>query len=527
MEQSAQLNQEPAGTAAPAAGRTGSAWRLLGRAGLLGAGVVALRSAIAGAAESRSGLRAPLSADRDRVAHLLRRAGFGYSSADLEGYTKLGYQGTVDALLDYEKVDDSALEGRLAAVDLKLHATWEPEVRANAGDMQREWLLRMIYTRRPLQEKMTLFWHGLLVSGTGKVGMPIPRADLPTPPNLMLDQIAWLRAHALDSFGAILKGIARDPAMVVYLDSNANRKGKPNENFARELLELFSLGIADGEGKPTYSETDVREVARAFTGWGLDAERKFLFRPTQHDGGQKTVFGKTGPFNGDDVIDLIVAHPACGPYICRRLFAYFGYPGPAPAVLNPLVETFRASGGSIRAVLRAIFTSPAFTSERAYRATPKAPAELVAGMARALQLETDAFNFQGSLQRMSQALFNPPNVAGWPGGASWFNTTTWLERVNRANAILAIRKDDHTQPVDLFGFVQRNGLDTPERAVDFFLELLLDGQIRPAQRQALVDYMKDGNFWKGQPAKDADPAVDRKLRGLLYLILASPEYQLA
>jgi uncharacterized protein (DUF1800 family) len=500
--------------------------RLLGPAGALAAGVAALRAAIAGAADSRNGQRSPLGSDRDKVAHLLRRAGFGYSVADLDAYAKLGVQGAVDALLSYEQVDDSALEARLAGMDLKLRSTFEPEVRYTLGDMQREWLLRMIYTRRPLQEKMTLFWHGLLVSGTGKVGQIQPKAELPDPPNLMLDQIAYYRRHALDDLGSILKAVARDPAMVTYLDSNTNRKGKPNENFGRELLELFTLGVTGPDGQPNYTEDDVREVARAFTGFGLD-QGKFVFRQAQHDGGPKTIFGKTGPFGGDDVVDLILAHPACAPYICRRLFAFFAYPDPEPDALNGLVQSFRSSNGSIRAVMRTLLTSRAFYSERAYRATAKSPAEYVAGMARALELQTDAFNFQGSVQRMSQTLFNPPNVSGWPGGAAWFNTTTWLERVNRANSVLSIRKDDHTQPVPLLTFVQRHGLDTPERAVDFFLDLLVDGQVRPQQRQALVDYVTEGSLWKGVPARETEPAIDRKLRGLVYLILASPEYQLA
>jgi uncharacterized protein (DUF1800 family) len=429
-------------------------------------------------------------------------------------------------LIDFEKVDDGDLEARLAGMGLKLHSTFEPEVRYNLGDMQREWLLRMIYTRRPLQEKMTLFWHGLLVSGTGKVGQIQPKAELPNPPNLMLDQIAFFRRHALDDLGSILKAVSRDPAMVTYLDSNTNRKGKPNENFGRELLELFTLGVTGPDGQPNYTEDDVREVARAFTGYGLDAG-KFVFRPAQHDAGSKTVFGKTGPFNGDDVVDLILAHPSSAPYICRRLFAYFAYPSPEPDVLNGLVQTFRSSNGSIRAVLRSLFTSRAFYSEKAYRATAKSPAEYVAGMARSLELQTDAFNVPGSVQRMAQTLFNPPNVSGWPGGAAWFNSTTWLERVNRANSVLGIRKDDHTQPVALLTFVQRHSLDTPERAVDFFLDLLVDGQVRAPQRQVLLDYVNEGSLWKGVPAKESEPAVDRKLRGLVYLILASPEYQLA
>ena len=458
----------------------------------------------------------PLNTRRSQVAHLLRRAGFGASPETLDEFEALGLKGAVDRLVDYESVEDDVEERfKLFNLDLK-----------KLTDLQRWWLLRMVYTRRPLQEKMTLFWHGLLTSASAKVGFPNPTPQNPDPPHHMLNQHTFFREHAVDRFEALLMGVARDPAMMIWLDAQTSVKGKPNENFARELLELFSLGISGPDGQPNYTESDVREVARAFTGFGLDQGR-FVFRPAQHDAGPKTVFGKTGPFGGDDVIDLILAHPGSAPYICRRLFAFFAYPDPEPDVLTGLVQSLRGSSGSIRAVMRTLLTSRAFYSEKAYRATAKSPAEYVAGMARALELQTDAFNFQGSVQRMSQALFNPPNVSGWPGGAAWFNSTTWLERVNRANSVLGIRKDDHTQPVALLTFVQRHGLDTAERAVDFFLDLLVDGQVRPQQRQVLVDYVNEGSLWKGAPTRESEPAVDRKLRGLVYLILASPEYQLA
>jgi uncharacterized protein (DUF1800 family) len=490
----------------------------LRRAALAGAGLAALRAAIAGATESRSGTQASLVSERDRIAHLLRRAGFGYSAADLDAYTKLGLKGTQDALIEYESVAED-VDDRLQRASLDL---------TKAADLQRWWLLRMVYTKRPLQEKMVLFWHGLLTSATSKVGLPRPKPDDPNPPNLMLDQNQFFRANALADLGTILKGISRDPAMMVWLDAQTNTKGKPNENFARELMELFTLGLSGPDGTPTYTEQDVREVARAFTGWGLNGQRQFVFRPNQHDGGAKTVFGQTGAWNGDDVIDLIMAHPANATYLSRRLFSFFAYDDPEPEALAPVVDTFRSTKGSVKAVVRAILTSPAFYSPRAYRARPKAPAELVAGLARALQLETDALTLQTGLQRMGQTLFNPPNVAGWPGGAVWFNTSTWLERVNEANRILSIRKDDHTQPVDLLGFMQHNGLTSADSAVDYFLGLLVDGQVRPEQRQALLDYAKEGNLWTaGQPRNAADPAVDRKLRGLVYLIASSAEYQLA
>ncbi|HEU5318350.1 MAG TPA: DUF1800 domain-containing protein, partial [Chloroflexota bacterium] len=399
----------------------------------------------------------------------------------------------------------------------------------------RWWLLRMIYTQRPLEEKVTLFWHGLLVSGTGKVGITQPKADAPPdapkPLHHMLNQYAFFQQNALGEFGTILKGISRDPAMVLYLDNNTNRKGKPNENYARELMELFSLGVTSPDGSPNYTETDVREAARAFTGWGLNQQQQFAFNANQHDTGNKTIFGKTGSFNGDDVIDLIIAHPSSAYYLSKRLWEFFAYDAPSYEVLQPVIAAFRATNGSVREMLRAIFTHPAFFSELAYRAKAKSPAEYVAGMCRALELQTNALNFQSSLQRMGQRLFDPPNVAGWPGGAQWFNTTTWLERINQLNRVLTGRNanDANTKPVDLFGMVTRNRLDTPEKVVDHFLKLLLDGQVRPTQRDTLVAYLKDGNLWPkaGAAMKASDPILDRKIRGMVYLAMAMPEFHLA
>jgi uncharacterized protein (DUF1800 family) len=493
--------------------------RTIRRGALLAGALTALRSSMASAASSRNSIQPALSTDRDKIAHLLRRAGFGYSQTQLDEYVALGSRGAVDRLINYEQVPDD-IEERLSRHALDL---------TKAGDMQRWWLLRMIYSRRPLLEKLVLFWHGLLVSGTGKVGLPQVRPDLPNPPNHMMDQHAFFREHALDDFATVMKGISRDPAMVLYLDSNQNRRGNPNENYARELFELFTLGIAGPTGQPNYTEADIREAARAFTGWTLNRERQFAFNRNQHDSGPKTIFGRTGNFNGDDVIDLIMAHPANAYYISKRLFEFFAYDAPSAGVLQPIINSYTSSGGSIRATVRAIFLSPAFYSEQAYRAKVKSPVEYLAGISRALELETNALNFQSSAQRMGQTLFNPPSVAGWAGGAQWFNTTTWLERVNQVNRILTIRRDDNTQPVDLHGFMQRFDLSTPEKTVDYFLTLLVDSQVRPERRQILLDYVKEGNLWPrpGVPARATDPVVDRKVRGLVYLISAMPEFHLA
>jgi uncharacterized protein (DUF1800 family) len=482
----------------------------------------------------------PLSRRRSQVAHLLRRAGFGASPETLDEFEALGLKGAVDRLVDYESVEDD-VEERFKPFNLDLK---------KLTDLQRWWLLRMVYTRRPLKEKMTLFWHGLLTSASAKVGLPNPTPRNPEPPHYLLNQHNFLREHAVGTFESLLMGVARDPAMMIWLDSQTNVKGKPNENFARELMELFSLGISDADGRPNYTESDVREVARAFTGFGLD-QGKFVFRANNHDSGQKTILGKTAPFDGAAVIKRIAQHPAAAYYLSRRLFEFFVFPNPTPLDVQPLVAEYTRTGGDVRAMLRVLFNAPVFYSPRAYRAQIKTPVDFAVGAVRALGVATDGFQLPGATTRMGQALFNPPNVAGWPRGAQWINSTTWMERINFANFLCTAREDGHTMAPPFATMVERNGLNRPEAIVDHFGAVLLDGQMSAAMRKTLLEYLSAGDpRILPQPAGAAAgvaktagktrapvsalptgpflPAfVDQKVRGVVYLLLASPEYQLA
>jgi hypothetical protein len=503
---------------------------------------LALQAALLAAACSFDTTRQhPLKTRRTQVAHLLRRAGFGANKEQLDEFEALGLRGAVDRLVDFESVPDDSVERlKLISLDLK-----------KLADLQRWWFLRMVYTKRPLQEKMVLFWHGLLTSATAKVGLPNPTPQNPNPPHYMLDQHNFFRKNAVASFESLLLGVAKDPAMMIWLDSQTNNKGKPNENFARELMELFSLGITGPDGSPNYTEQDVREVARAFTGWGLD-QGHFLFRPTNHDGGIKTVLGKTAAFDGGDVIKHIVQQPAAAYYLSRRLFEFFAFPDPTAQDLAPLVASYTRSGGDVREMLRTLFTAPVFYSPRAYRAKIKSPVEFAVGAVRALGGATDAFQLPGVTTRMGQALFNPPNVAGWPGGVQWINSTTWLERVNWANFLVTARDDGHTMAPPFGTLLDRYQLSTGEAIVDHFADVLLDGQLSAGMRQTVLQYLASGDpaaalpaagTSVGAPAGAARPApagkaglpskpllpafVDQKVRGLVYLLLASPEYQLA
>ena len=434
---------------------------------------------------------------RMRMGHLLRRAGFGANEEEMDRFLAMGEEATVEYLIEYEAADDSALEKRLSGLGLDLE---------KLRDLQRWSLLRMIYTQRPLQEKMVLFWHGLLTSAFKKVGKG----------PYMLNQDQLFRRQALGEYDVLLKAISRDSAMLIWLDSRVNNKKAPNENFARELMELFSMGIGP------YTEADVRESARAFTGWGLK-KKDFIFRENQHDYGTKTFLGRTGEYSGDDIVDIIMEHPATAQFVCRKLFTFFVHDDPEAATLTSLARTFNDTRYSVKAVMRQILTSPDFYSSKAYRAKIKSPAEFVAGTVRVLGIETDGRPLNALTDRMGQILFSPFDVSGWPGGAAWINSSTLLQRLNFANKIATARS--RSFKFDPLQVAQGHGFNTAAAALNHFILLLLDGQAPSQDRQILLDYAQglDGLSGSGNPSA----TVDEKLRSLVYLVMSSPDFQLA
>jgi uncharacterized protein (DUF1800 family) len=469
--------------------------QLMGGAALLGVG-----AALAALYESRPAVPDVPMPDSVRLGHLLRRAGFGASPDELAAYQKLEVTGATDQILNYESLANPTLDRMTQLFSFDF---------TNAHDLQRWWLMRMLYTTRPLEERMTLFWHGLLTSARSKV-----RADM------LYVQNQFLRTHALDSFPNILKGISKDPAMMVWLDLQTNRKGHANENFARELMELFSMGVGN------YTEQDVRESARSFTGYSLTYHGKqvnnvynppdYSFNPRLHDDGPKTFLGRTGNFTGDDIIDIIVAQPAAGEYLCRRLFSWFAYDDPAPPVLQSLTKTYFASNYSVKALVRQILTSPAFYSAKAYRATISSPTDYVVGSLRGLGMITDGNALPNMMPAMGQELFNPPNVAGWPGGANWLNSGTWLTRLNYANSVAASQVAWPKGAASVQGWLHQQTNGNVAAAADLLVTQLLDGRIGPAQHQVLLDY-----------ANNAGLPSDERYRGLTYLVLGLPEHHLA
>ncbi|TAK70822.1 MAG: DUF1800 domain-containing protein, partial [Dehalococcoidia bacterium] len=358
------------------------------------------------ASEPRAGA---LATDDARLRHLLRRTTFATTAEDLRRYGAMPLRDVVDQLLASTTEDDSATDAAIGELGFD---TSKPV------DVIATWIARMMLTRRPLLERMTLFWHGLLTSGLSKIGGK--RASL------MLDQNAFLREHAFDRYEVLLKGIVRDPAMMLWLDLDTSKKGHPNENYARELMELFTLGAGH------YSEDDVRESARAHTGYALDRGAAFVFRPGQHDNGTKTFLGETGNFDADAIVDIILRQDAAPAHFARRVFEFFAYPGPDDAVVEPIARVARDSGFDTRQVVRAVLTSDAFFSPLAYRAIVKSPTDFAIGATRLLGAQPDARLVAQASRSMGQTLFNPPNVAGWPGGETWLGTSTWFARVNAA-----------------------------------------------------------------------------------------------
>ena len=439
-----------------------------------------------------------------RMAHLLRRAGFGLAPRELEQRLATGFERTVADLLEFQTTDDGLQNlDQLVGGILDFNAI---------EDVRTWWVYRMVHTRRPLVEKVAFFWHGHFATSIGKVGNAA----------WMAQQNQIFREHGLGRFGELLQRVARDPAMLTYLDGATNRKASPNENFAREVMELFTVGIGH------YTESDVREAARAFTGWEL-RDGVFTFVPGDHDDGNKTFLGHTGRLDGSDVLRILAEHPETANHLCRKLFSFFAHDNPETKALQPLLRTWKETAGSIREVLRTLFLSDAFSSPRAWRAKIKSPAEYAIGSIRALGGTVTPRAMLPLMARMGQDLFNPPSVKGWDGGTAWISTSSLFERFNFAAALTAQRGGEGTSHVDpeaIFEGMQPTSL---EDVLDRTVARLLDGELPADSRAALRHYLEVPDDPKGKPGAFVFDRrfVDGKLRGLLHLVLSTPEYQLS
>jgi len=358
---------------------------------------------------------------------LLNRTGFGATHAQIQHFATLTREQAVRTLLSETRTTavttapawTSSTEplryprpGNKAS-DAERKAFQREQVREGL-ELRGWWMGEMVATPSPLTERMTLFWHNHFVSSQQKVRLA----------ELMYRQNVTLRAHALGHFGDLLHAMARDPAMVIYLDSVQNRKGSPNENFAREVMELFTLG----EGN--YAEQDIKEAARAFTGWSLDrASGQFVFRPFIHDYAVKTVLGRSGLLDGDDVLDILLAQPQTAEFITRKLWREFISPQPDEAEVRRIARAFRESNYDTKVALHALLVSDAFYAADNRATLVKSPVELVVGTLRQFDLKPDQMlPFAVAAAGMGQNLFSPPNVKGWPGQDTWINSSTLLVR---------------------------------------------------------------------------------------------------
>ena len=468
-----------------------------------------------GPTRSRPVVRFEVPWDKQTAAHFARRAGFSASPEELTRYVEQGFEATLDEYLNFEAVENGAAEAALAAQAYQLTFTnmnnREVPFRNN---MIRWWLFRMIHSRHQLVEKMTYFWHDHFATSVAKVN-----AVSPDHVPLVMAQNQLFRQYALGNFKELVHQVARDPAMLLWLDNYINLKDNPNENWGRELLELFTVGIGN------YSEDDIQEAARAFTGWTLQrGTLDFIFIPFFHDYGNKEFMGQSGALDGDDVIDIIFEQPVTAEFIARKVFEFLVYPSPSDTVVKELAGVFRNSGYEIRTLLEAIFEHREFFSEKAYRAQVKSPVELVVSTYRELGI-SDPVRLPGAMRLMDQELFLPPDVGGWTSGSGWLNTTTLLSRYNFFNAVATRRGG--LDYFDVQRLISENNLSDPSGVTSFFLDLLVQNDASNETYYTLTDYLsRDPNGLTVEFDIENPIVVDMKVRGLVYLTMILPVYQL-
>jgi uncharacterized protein (DUF1800 family) len=443
------------------------------------------------------------------AAHLLRRGGFGGSPDDIARFTGLGMSGAVDALLHPSGPDAEFADYPPS------DALFDPKKKRATAQLW--WLDRMLRTNRPLAEKMTLFWHGHFATSMNKVE-----------PVLMIGQIDLFRQQGLGRFPNLLSAVTRDPAMLIWLDNRANAKAHPNENYAREVMELFALGLGN------YTEDDIREAARAFTGWTVDRSYHVTFVPARHDDGPKTVLGKTGAFGADDVVSVIVSQPVHQRFIARKLLEYFVYSDPEPELVEGLASVYAVSGFDVARTVGTILRSNVFYSTRAYRALPKSPVELAIGTLRYAGAQTVPPNLPYQLARMGQEPLNPPSVKGWDGGPAWINTSTMLARFNFANSLIAqtAPAKNGTPAVSApnvapDAIVRRTGMD-PSKVAAAIVSAIVQDDVTSDVRATLVSYLNSvtPSATMQNPLPFGPENYQDKIRGAIALTLNLPVNQL-
>jgi hypothetical protein len=441
-----------------------------------------------------------------KAGHLLRRASFGANWTELQNAIEQGPAKTVAGLL----------QGGPGLPEFEKETTGMAQTIAAGGNgneiqLRAWWLYRMLRTPHPLKEKLTLCWHNHFATSNAKV------RNLP----YMLGQNQLMYRHALGCFHDVLHEMSKDPAMMIWLDTNQSKLGMPNENYARELMELFSLG------RGHYTEQDIREAARAFTGWQLK-KNQFHFDAAQHDDKSKNVIGQTGNWNGEDIVRICLDQKACPYFITMKLFRFLVSESiePTDELLEPLATQFRQTGFNIGAVVATILRSNLFYSDMAYRSRVKSPTDFAVGIVHALEGSVGTVGMAAALENLGQKLFAPPSVKGWDGGAAWVNSTTLLLRQNLALALTSTEDQRFGRRCDPAELIKKYNKRTDEEVVDFFVGLFFQGDLPADSRAGLLQYMDKSRktpypvYWI---EKDVE---EHRLRAVCHLALTQPEFQL-
>ncbi len=475
--------------------------------------------------------------------HLFRRAAFGASEAELDRFARLGfgaYTAAAAYLVNYAEIPDDVDDyiGRAGYVGVTARGPFTPA--SNIVDARQRWLFRMVHSRRPLQEKMALFWHNHFATAYSKIAGEIGAAEAARvmaakpseDPGQAKGQLELLREHALGNFRDLLVAIAQDPAMLVWLDGRSNVRARPQENFARELMELFTMGVG------TFAESDVYAAARVFTGWnlarpGAGAARKyeFVYNAGQHDTAAKAFTfaiypdgGKTIPAraasagleDGLDLINAVAAHPLTGPRLARKLYAYFVNDVDAPdaALVDEVAAVYYARDFEIEPMVRRLLLSEQFADPSNYYRRYSWPVEFVVRALKEVGWNGYSVNDALSpLSNMGQQLLEPPDVNGWELGPGWFSSGAMLARMNFAAQLSTNQKFNLR---DAF----RGHASTPEELLSHALDRLTPSEYTDAARAALADYVNAGSAWSG-----SDAQIAAKASGVTHLIIGSGEYQ--
>ncbi|MEC7871407.1 MAG: DUF1800 domain-containing protein [Chloroflexota bacterium] len=443
------------------------------------------------------------------VAHLLRRAGFGCTYDQIEKLSLLEYDDVVDLLInpEYGPPEDQDLLDRyfIASVEARTARHADPQ-----------WTWRLSKSEKQLEEKIALFWHGLLAVGGVKLDHGLA----------MLEEIDLFRKYGLGKFETLLLKISEDPGMMYWLDNQNSHKDAPNENYGRELLELFSMGI-DENGEGSYTEDDVKTAARAFTGWASRPTpppfflgpfpMEFSFDKSDHDNTEKTFLGEKGNFNGNDIVNMVAKHPSTAKFICKRLYLYFVSETEDWDEINKLSEVFLKNNGEIKKVLEVMFKSEHFKSMDIRFKKVKSPSDLVFGISRLVDKykipDLDSAELATNTLLMGQFLMNPPSVEGWHEGEEWIDSGSLIERINYASTEISNTNSYGVKRI--IEIIKETNITEPDDLINRTLETLGYIDITEKSKGMIKEHLKKNKFTNKED----------KILDVLKIIVSTPDFQ--